>query len=331
MSRQSAYVLRRRDGLFAKGWAAALVLARRHVEEVLATRALDGVEEAVFYHGEQVAVRRRFDSRLLLAHLGRLDRLAEGAFAASGMGEGADELAGRFDEVLAVMLGAGPQGDFAEDAGQVSLVPGEADPVLPLAREVYAERFAQSQPDPAWDEWLAALRVGEAERDDEPEPTYPLHRAMAEAAWDGWQARAFGAVDAAVLGEGAEEAPPLEVKSLGKAGGIANLDCVTRVNRRAGASQVRYAVDPRDRASGVVDAKGTGDLVQRGGHVRGGDGRACGIKLVHGAAQVRLAFVQQGGGGHVFSGGHTGFQFVNPHDGILPKWRLVADPYAILR
>jgi len=59
MSRQSAYVLRRRDRVFGQGWEAALALARRHVEEVLATRALDGVEEPVFYHGEQVAVRRR--------------------------------------------------------------------------------------------------------------------------------------------------------------------------------------------------------------------------------------------------------------------------------
>jgi hypothetical protein len=31
----------------------------------------------VFYHGEEVATRIRYDSRLLLAHLARLDRLAE--------------------------------------------------------------------------------------------------------------------------------------------------------------------------------------------------------------------------------------------------------------
>ena len=29
----------------------------------------------MFYHGEEVARRRRYDSRLLLAHLARLDRL----------------------------------------------------------------------------------------------------------------------------------------------------------------------------------------------------------------------------------------------------------------
>ncbi|MFD2135663.1 hypothetical protein ACFSLT_11410 [Novosphingobium resinovorum] len=51
MSRTSAYLLRRRDAVFADAWTAALVLARRHVEEVLATRALDGVEEAVWFRG----------------------------------------------------------------------------------------------------------------------------------------------------------------------------------------------------------------------------------------------------------------------------------------
>ncbi|WP_152524712.1 hypothetical protein, partial [Novosphingobium lindaniclasticum] len=100
LTRQSAYLLRRRDAAFAQGWEAALGLARRHVEAVLATRALDGVEEPVFYHGEQVAVRRRYDARLLLAHLARLDRAAAS--------EGVADLAARFDEVLAVVSGAAP-------------------------------------------------------------------------------------------------------------------------------------------------------------------------------------------------------------------------------
>ena len=76
LSAQSAYVQRRRDAVFARGWAAALVLARDHVGQVLADRALHGVEEAVWFRGERVGVRRRFDSRLLLAHVARLDRIA---------------------------------------------------------------------------------------------------------------------------------------------------------------------------------------------------------------------------------------------------------------
>ena len=75
VSPQTAYRARRRLAGFARGWDAALLSARAHAEEVLADRAINGVEEAVFYHGEEIARRRRFDSRLLLAHLARLDRL----------------------------------------------------------------------------------------------------------------------------------------------------------------------------------------------------------------------------------------------------------------
>jgi hypothetical protein len=75
LSPQTAYRARRSSPDFRLAWDAALLAARVHAEEVLADRALHGVEEAVFYHGEEVARRLRFDSRLLLAHLARLDRL----------------------------------------------------------------------------------------------------------------------------------------------------------------------------------------------------------------------------------------------------------------
>ncbi|MDP3677294.1 MAG: hypothetical protein Q8R44_19715 [Novosphingobium sp.] len=75
VSHQTAYRERLSDPVFARAWNAALLAARCHAEEVLSCRAIDGVEEEVMYHGEVVATRRRFDSRLLLAHLARLDRL----------------------------------------------------------------------------------------------------------------------------------------------------------------------------------------------------------------------------------------------------------------
>ncbi|WP_137679532.1 hypothetical protein [Aurantiacibacter suaedae] len=77
VARQTAYRARRRSPGFARAWDAALLAARTVAESELAERAINGVEEAVFYHGEEVARRRRFDSRLLLAHLARLDRAAE--------------------------------------------------------------------------------------------------------------------------------------------------------------------------------------------------------------------------------------------------------------
>ena len=72
VSAQTAYQARRAAPSFARAWDAALLAARAHAEATLADRALNGVEEAVYYHGEEVARRRRFDSRLLLAHLARL-------------------------------------------------------------------------------------------------------------------------------------------------------------------------------------------------------------------------------------------------------------------
>lgn len=77
VSRQTAYRERRRDRGFARLWDAALLAARIHAESELGERALCGVEEVVWYHGEEVGRRRRFSDRLLLAHLARLDRIAE--------------------------------------------------------------------------------------------------------------------------------------------------------------------------------------------------------------------------------------------------------------
>jgi hypothetical protein len=74
VSPQTVYRARRSSRDFALAWDAAVLVARPHVEDVLSDRALNGVEEAVYYHGEEIARRRRFDSRLLLAHLARLDK-----------------------------------------------------------------------------------------------------------------------------------------------------------------------------------------------------------------------------------------------------------------
>ncbi|MBX7526630.1 hypothetical protein [Qipengyuania vesicularis] len=77
VSAQTAYRQRRASPALRQAWDAALLAARDHAEQVLAERALEGWEEAVFYHGEEVARRRRYSDRLLLAHLARLDRLEE--------------------------------------------------------------------------------------------------------------------------------------------------------------------------------------------------------------------------------------------------------------
>lgn len=77
VSHETAYRLRRRDARFANLWSAALVHARHRVGGVFGDRALDGVVEEVWFRGELVGHRRRYDSRLLLAHMARLDQLAD--------------------------------------------------------------------------------------------------------------------------------------------------------------------------------------------------------------------------------------------------------------
>ena len=77
VSAQTAYRQRRASPALARAWDAALLAARAHAEATLADRAVNGWEEAVYYHGEEIARRRRYSDRLLLAHLARLDRLEE--------------------------------------------------------------------------------------------------------------------------------------------------------------------------------------------------------------------------------------------------------------
>ena len=96
ISRAHLYRLRRGCPEFRVLWDAALVLARPQVEEVLADRALNGVQETVYFHGEEVATRTRYDARLLLAHLARLDRVEK-------MG-GTFKAAAEFDERVARLL-----------------------------------------------------------------------------------------------------------------------------------------------------------------------------------------------------------------------------------
>lgn len=173
ISAQAAYLCRRRSAHFAAGWDAALVLARDHAEQVLAERALDGVDEAVFYHGEQVATRRRFDGRLLLAHLARLD-------ARVAADPEARRRAGRFDELLATLSGEEPAGIEPQPWRR------DHDPFLPPARPVH----------------VAQSTDGLGPR------AYPRARQRAEAEWDHWRAAAEARVDR--LAEAPPSRPPAE-------------------------------------------------------------------------------------------------------------------------
>jgi hypothetical protein len=189
LSPEAAYRLKRRDPQFARGWAAALVLAHDGALAELADRAIDGVEEAVWYRGEQVGTRRRFDSRLLLAHLARLDEARRD--------ETAQADAGRFDELVACMLGERAPGSLAGD-----------DPVLPLDRETAARQRGAEAEAPFLDRAAVGGPWSEAGSEDEAvdelEEAALTDRAVeawregcseGEALWDAWFADACGYVD----------------------------------------------------------------------------------------------------------------------------------------
>jgi hypothetical protein len=73
MSARSAYNLHGRDPLFAAGWDAACVKARRPLADDIMSRSRNGVIERIYKDGVVVAERHRYDNRLTMAALTRLD------------------------------------------------------------------------------------------------------------------------------------------------------------------------------------------------------------------------------------------------------------------
>lgn len=185
LSHQSGYLARRRDRVFRAGWDAALVLAREVAAQALATRALDGTPEAVWFRGQQVGTKVRYDGRLLLAHLARLDKAAAETDAG--------ELAERFDELLARVAGEAPDEDMA-DLGTWD----QPAPLVPVAREVWADRAAVRMADAAREQWQADVKAKRATKADEPDEMHTPWFEAALAEWDAWHARACAVVDEAV-------------------------------------------------------------------------------------------------------------------------------------
>ncbi|MDE2560895.1 MAG: CHRD domain-containing protein [Sphingomonadales bacterium] len=237
MSFQSAYVLRRRDALFAAGWDAALLRARELAEDTLMARALHGVTETVYYRGEAVGSRTRFDPRLLLALLTRLDiRAGE---------EGADALSANFDALL------------AQVADGEALAPGEPWSPPPTREEAVHEAAQSAYPDP----WARGGCGGSpptgrqmAARDRKADRL--AERAGAD--WDAAQEDRYARVDAAMGAappatprerkagrermegrerEGGSGLPPIEYKSLdGPGKGALRTPSHPSTSRRAGAA-----------------------------------------------------------------------------------------------
>lgn len=224
LSPEAAYRLRRRDEEFARAWIAALALARARSEQVLADRAIDGIEEPIYHRGELVGTRRKYDTRLLLSHLARLDKLVEGM-------EHPDDIR-RFDELVAVIAGEeapvlAPSPDSAAVGKPAGIAPSDC---LPPDRETYALRAAEVAYHEAFAPFEAALEHGSDTGRRKPkacEPTeafldecYAASEAAAAAAraeWDAWRGRACQAVDASSGWPGSPALPGLPGNPLASA------------------------------------------------------------------------------------------------------------------
>jgi|GEM_PF-938600 len=213
VSPHTAYRQRRRDAGFSALWDAALVLARDHAEAVLAERALEGVEEAVFYHGEEVARRRRFDTRLLLAHIGRLDARYSARAEAN---------AARFDGLLAQLgAGAGALPDRArwvEDRAEAASLAAMREEYAGSAREDEEAEHEGRAGDPLAGEALDGADWEDAYEEEGEDWSDPVRlaeeqaRAEAGAEWDGLHAAACAWVD--TLADRIEEAEDVDTVPL---------------------------------------------------------------------------------------------------------------------
>ncbi len=78
-SPRSAYDLRfRRDGAaFRLGWDAAILISRDVISDMLMDRAVNGYEEVTSKQDDGTVMRGKFDNRLGMGLLGRLDRMSE--------------------------------------------------------------------------------------------------------------------------------------------------------------------------------------------------------------------------------------------------------------
>ena len=145
----SAYALRRRaaGAAFALGWQAAALLARDTFADTLAARAIDGQVETITRPDGSEVTRHRYDNRLAMAMLTRLDRLA----AADG-GErthhAARLIASDWEAYLAgIERGAGPAraglflGARASAAADAAAEGPDIGPLVALAR---ADRFMRT-------------------------------------------------------------------------------------------------------------------------------------------------------------------------------------------
>lgn len=172
LSPQSAYAFRKsRNGRgFAIGWDAALLHARTILADSVFARALHGTTETLRRDGEVVAERHRFDNRLAMAVLTRLDAQAE---RIGREGDTSRIVADDFEDYLDCLAEGGDVLAFVEERRPPVPVYGAVDreAIAPIIAEIRRERERRNPVytddlDPAemasWtdDQWDRADRSG---------------------------------------------------------------------------------------------------------------------------------------------------------------------------
>ena len=147
LSVSSAYAFRQRaaGAAFALGWHAAALVARDRLADRLMARAIDGQIETITRPDGSVVERHRYDNRIAMGVLNRLDRMVEQAPAdpaAAASSHAARLVAQDFEAFLATIEQArGPADAGLFLARRATAEAADLEPVRALAR---ADRFVRS-------------------------------------------------------------------------------------------------------------------------------------------------------------------------------------------
>ena len=149
MSRSSAYSLEARDRVFAAGLAAAAYFARNPLADDFYEKAKNGITETVSRSDGATITRHRFDSRLSIAVLNRLDKRCDRAEERGSVHMAAVR---NWDEFLALV------GKGDDQAAEALLETPQLCPTCPLPER--ANPIPDADP-PAWDLGENVWQIGD--------------------------------------------------------------------------------------------------------------------------------------------------------------------------